>query len=189
MPFEKWSKIFFFELSLKDMIRFLLKNDASPSYMRGTCEEIYEDVIAKQLREGVVWQRKNLTDSDFSNFELKLTELMEGEPPKFAEMKKGVLYKSLEATFPAVDMMYKAESELLYGLQVTRQQKLTRTISTSAVDKWLDAIGMKNMGNVRIAVIPRPDNAEKTTAKYERDGSGYPLLEVWKLPLDYSRRF
>ena len=179
----------FLKLSLDEMICFLRKNDKSPSYMRTTCEVIYEDVIARQLREGVVWKRKNLTDADFSNFDLKMTEIKEGELPKFAEMKVGFLYRSLNENHPAIDMMFKTEGGLVYGLQVTRQQNPTRKFKTTAVDKWLEAIDMKNnMENFRIAVIPRPDLAGKTKAEYEGDGNGYPRFEVWKVPSDYGRR-
>ena len=99
-----------------------------------------------------------------------------------------VLYKPLNSNYPAIDMMYKTKDGLVYGLQVTRQEEPTRAIKTSAVDTWLEDIGMKsNMDKVRIAVIPRPDLAEKFKAKYEGDGSGYPQLEQWKVPGDYGQ--
>ena len=103
---------------------------------------------------------------------------------------KKFLYKPRKRNYPAVDMMYKTKDDLLYGLQVTRQEDLTRTILTSAVDKWLEDIGMKNkMKKGRIAVIPRSKNADKTKAKYDSDASGYPQLEVWKVPKDYGKHF
>ena len=87
-------------------------------------------------------------------------------------------------------MMYRTKGGLVYGLQVSRQQELTRIIKTRAVDKWLKEIGMKNnMDLVRIAVIPRSKNAEESKARYDRDVSGYPKLELWKLPPDYGQQF
>ena len=86
--------------------------------------------------------------------------------------------------------MYKKDG-LVYGLQVTKQQDPTREIKTSAVDTWLKDIGMENkMKKVRIAVIPRPDLAEESKAKYVgKKGSGYPQLELWKVPKDYGQYF
>jgi hypothetical protein len=158
--------------------------------MASMCRSIYEEVTALRLLQGVHWQRKNLVDAHFSEFKLKFTKIVEGQPPVFDEMESGVLYKSLKDNYPAVDMMYKTEEGLIYGLQVTRLQDLTRKIKTSAVDQWLDAIGLKdNKEKVRIAVIPKPALAERLKAEYEGDGDGYPQLEVWKLPLDYSHEF
>jgi hypothetical protein len=80
--------------------------------------------------------------------------------------------------------MYKTEEGLLYGLQVTRQ-KATKEIKTTAVDNWLTIVGLKDhKEKVRIAVIPKPNLAEEFNAN-----SGYPQLEVWKVPLDYCQQF
>lgn len=116
--------------------------------------------------------------------------MKEGDPPQYSEMEEMVLYKPLKSNHPAVDMMYRTKGGLVYGLQVSRQQELTSIIKTRAVDKWLKEIGMKNnMDLVRIAVIPRSKNAEESKAKYDRDVSGYPQLELWKLPPEYGQQF
>ncbi len=108
----------------------------------------------------------------------------------FDDMESEVVYKSFKDNYPAIDMMYKTKEGLIYGLQVTRLLDLTRKIKISAVDQWLDGIGLKdNKEKVRIAVIPKPALAEKFKAEYEGDGNGYPQLEVWKLPFDYSQQF
>ena len=183
----------FTTLDLNSKARFLEKNDDSPSFMSSMSRsiyDIYEEVIAYRLCEGVRWQKKNLADLKFSEFKLTLKEMVVGKPPKYAYMEKKSLYKPRKRNYPAVDMMYKTKDDLLYGLQVTRQEDLTRTILTSAVDKWLEDIGMKNkMKKVRIAVIPRSKNADETKAKYDSDASGYPQLEVWKVPKDYGQHF
>ena len=180
----------FFKSDLKDKIRLLRKNDESPSYMASMSRSICEEVIAKQLHQGVHWQKKNLIDSHFSEFKLKL-KIVERKPPVFDDMEPGVLYKSFEENYPAVEMMFKTEEEgTLYGLQVTRLQDVTRKIKTSAVDQWLKGMGFKdNKDKVRIAVIPKPALAEKFKVVYEGNGAGYPQLEVWKMPLDYSQQF
>jgi hypothetical protein len=104
-------------------------------------------------------------------------------------METGVLYKSFKQNFPAIDMMFKSEDGFIYGIHVTRKQDLSRKITTSAVDEWLDVIDLKNAKDkVRIAVIPKPNLVESFKAEYEGDASdGYPELEVWKVPLDYGR--
>jgi hypothetical protein len=179
----------FSKLDLEDKILLLRKNDEFPTYMV-QARSTYEEVIANRLLQEVEWQRKNLNDSTFSGFNLKLTKIVEGKPPSFVDMESGVLYKSFKDNYSAVDMMYKTGQGLLYGLQVTRQQDLTRKIKTSAVDEWLGAIGLKdNKEMVRIAVIPKPNLAEKFKAEYQGDGGGYPQFEVWKVPIDYNQQF
>ena len=181
----------FFKMSLSDKVGLLRQSDESPLFLRSMGRgiyAIYEDVIAGRLIQGVRWEKKNLTDSNFTAFDLELTELVVGKLPNYENMTEMVLYKPLNSNYPAIDMMYKKDG-LVYGLQVTREEDLTRTIKTSAVDTWLKDIGMENnMDKVRIAVIPRPDLAEESKAKYVgKKGSGYPQLEVWKVPGDYGQ--
>ena len=198
----------FMAMDLDHKVRLLIKSDESPSFLRSLGPrfyEIYEEVVAVRLRQGVCWQKKNLTDSNFSEFILRLTKMVEGQPPIFADMEPDVLYKSLVSTHPAVDMMYKTADGLLYGLQVTTQEGPTKEIATTAVDKWLESIDWRDsMEKVRIAVVPKPKRAdtkkkkkpdlapylaEKLKVVYEGDGKGYPPLEVWKVPSDYGRSF
>ena len=117
-----------------------------------------------------------------------------GKPPLFDDMTPMVLYKPLSKIHPAVDMMFKTEEGLLYGLQVTRKDSTTRKIGTSTVDKWLESIGWRDsMKKVRIAVVPKPKLADTKTKKkpdrasylaeklkvvYEGDGKGYPPLDA-----------
>jgi hypothetical protein len=179
----------FSKLDLEDKIMLLKKNDEMPTYMPVQACHTYEEVTEVRLLQGVHWQKKNLIDSHFVEFKLKLTKIVEGKPPVFDDMESGVLYKSFKGKYPAVEMMYKTKEGLIYGLQVTGLQDPTRKIKTSAVDQWLDAIGLKNnKEKVRIAVIPKPALAEKFKAEYEGDGNGYPQLEVWKVPFDYSQQ-
>ena len=182
---RKRVEVRFFKLGLNDKILLLQQSDRSLSFMSSMSRgiyDIYEDVIAKLLRQGVRWEKKKLPNSKFAKFTLKLTKMKRGELPKYAKMKEMVLYKPLNANYPAIDMMYRAKNGLVYGLQVTRQQEPTRTFETSTVNKWLKDISMENnMDKVRIAVIPRPDLAEEFKAKYDSDVSGYPQLEVWKV--------
>ena len=148
---------------------------------------IYEDVIALRLLQGVHWQSKKFTDSDFSGFNLKLTKIVKGKPPVYADMEAGVLYKSFNNDYPAVEMMYKTEEGLVYGLHVTRSYA-TRVIKPHAVDQWLDAIGLKDeKEKIRIAVIPEPKFAEELESEYGGDVRGYPQLEVWKVPTYYGQ--
>ena len=182
----------FMAMDLDHKVRLLIKSDESPSFLRSLgprIYEIYEEVVAVRLRQGVTWQKKNLADSNFSEFKLKLTKLVEGQPPIFADMEPDVLYKSLKSTHPAVDMMYKTADGLLYGLQVTTQEGPAKEIATTAVDKWLESIDWRDsMEKVRIAVVPRATKADTSKGKFTGGGSGYPQLEVWKVPLDYGRQ-
>jgi hypothetical protein len=174
--------------------------------MSTQCRATYEEVIASRLLQGVSWRSKNLSVSPknlsdtpesplnshrtFSGFDLHLTKLVEGEPPLFENMESEVLYKSFKENYPAVEMMYKTKGGMLYGLQVTRQQDLTRKIKTSAVDQLLSAVGLKDRREkIRIAVIPKPGLVEKFNAVYVGEAEGYPQLELWSVPPDYSLRF
>ena len=136
--------------------------------------------------------RKSFADSKFEGFSVKLNSIEEEESPKFASMKPMALYKLVKDDYPAIGMMYKTEEGLLYGLMVVSPHDGSKSvkIKTSAVDKWLDNIGFEDdREKVRIAVIPRPPLADEFDAEYEGDGTGYPLLELWKVPLDYGRSF
>ena len=117
----------------------------------------------------------------------KGTKIVKGKPPVYADMEAGVLYKSFNNDYPAVEMIYKTEEGLVYGLHVTRSYA-TREIKPRAVDQWLDAIGLKDeKEKVWIAVIPEPKFAKTLDAEYEGDMRGYPQLEVWKVPADYGQ--
>ena len=103
-------------MDLDHKVRLLIKSDESPSFLRSLgprIYEIYEEVVAVRLRQGVTRQKKNLADSNFSEFKLKLSKMVEGQPPIFADMEPDALYKSLKSTHPAVDMMYKTADGLL----------------------------------------------------------------------------
>ena len=174
-------------LDLEEKVRLLRQNDYHGIFMLFLSQYIYEDVIALRLLQGVHWERKKYTDSDFSEFHLKLTKIVKGNPPVYADMEAGVLYKSFNNDYPAVEMMYKTEEGLVYGLHVTRSYA-TRVIKPHTVDQWLDAIGLKDeKEKVRIAVIPEPSFATHLEAKYDGDMSGYPQLEVWKVPSNYGQ--
>jgi hypothetical protein len=188
---EKDIRFRFAKLDLNDKVLLLKKNDEIPTYMAAQSRHTYEEVIAKRLLQGVCWHRKNLKSGVqlFSEFKLELTKVVEGKPPVFADMEIGVLYRSLKENYPAVDMMFKNYEGIVYGIQVTRQQDLTRMIKATAVYKWLKTIGLEGKKEkVRIAVIPKPTLAEDFKAEYEGGDDGYPQLEVWKLPLDYSQQ-
>ena len=86
----------FFKLGLNDKILLLQQSDRSLSFMSSMSRgiyDIYEDVIAKLLRQGVRWEKKKLPNSKFANFTLKLTKMKRGELPKYEIMKEMVLYK------------------------------------------------------------------------------------------------
>ena len=177
----------FTKLALNDKILMLRRNDECPTFMASKCELTYEEVVPLRLRQGVDWQKKNFNDPLFSDFNLKLKKIVLGKPPMFTDMEPEVLYKTFKSTYPAVDMMYRTSEGFLYGLQITRG-KNRKEIATSAVDKWLNSIGWTdNMEKVRIAVIPKPDLAEELKVVYVGDGTGYPQLEMWKVPSDYGR--
>ena len=71
----------FFKMSLSDKVGLLRQKDESPLFLssmdRGIYA-IYEDVIAGRLIQGVRWEKKNLTDSNFTVFDLELAELVVG---------------------------------------------------------------------------------------------------------------
>ena len=136
--------------------------------------------------------KKSFANSKFLKFRLKLNSIEEEKSPKFASMKPMALYKLVKDDYPAIGMMYKTEEGLLYGLMVVSPQDGSKSIKikTSAVDKWLDNIGFEDdREKVRIAVIPRPPLADEFEADYEGDETGYPQLELWKVPRDYGQSF
>jgi len=103
-------------------------------------------------------------------------------------MKPEFLYKSTRQNYPGVDMMYRTNEGLLYGLQVTRQKNI-RKIRISAVDDWLNSVGFKDLQKVRIVVIPSPRFADELRVEYEGNSEGYPELEVWQVPPDYNQQW
>jgi hypothetical protein len=175
-------------LELNQKIRFLRKNDEIPTFMASACRSIYEEVIAANLVQGVSWE-KSTRNMHFSRFNLKVKKSVEGRPPSFEKMEPRVLYRSLKENYPAVDMMYKTDDGMLVGIQVTRLQESTRTVKRDAVDSWLDSVGLGgriDRSNVSIAVVPRPSIASEFTAYYDVPCVGYPDIEIWSIPSDYS---
>ena len=176
-------------VNMEDKILILRENDRHPDYLPSMWQDLYdlaEHVIAQLLQgRGVYWQKKSLSDSNFTGFNLKLNSIEEEKSPKFASMKPMVIYKLVKDDYPAIGMMYKTEEGWLYGLMVVSPQDGSKSIKikTSAVDKWLDNIGFEDdREKVRIAVIPRPPLADEFEAEYEGDETGYPQLELWKVP-------
>lgn len=69
----------------------------------------------RAMTEGVDWLKKNRNDERFSGFNLKLTRMVEGERPMFANMGPDVLYKPLKLNCPAVDMMLRTNKAWCAG--------------------------------------------------------------------------
>ena len=72
----------FLNMSLSDKVGLLRQSDESPLFLssmgRGIYD-IYEAVIAGRLIQGVRWEKKNLTDTNFTAFDLELADLMKEE--------------------------------------------------------------------------------------------------------------
>jgi hypothetical protein len=179
----------FLSVDLHDKISLLMKNDEIPTTMSSHAPVIYEEVIASRLVQGMSWKRKDVREKDFSQFNVKLQKLSQGRPPIFTNMEAGVLYKSLKENFAAVDMMFKTEDGFLVGIQVTRLHESVRKIKANSVDIWLDSLGIGRIdrSHVRIAVVPRPKASSKFRAIYDLPCVGFPDIEIWGVPSDYSR--
>ena len=68
----------FTKLDLNDKVRLLKKSDESPSFLSSMSRSIYdifEEITAKRLCQGVRWKKKNLTDLRFSKFKLRLVDM------------------------------------------------------------------------------------------------------------------
>ena len=144
-------------------------------------------------------------------FELRLDDVVHGSLPSFVDMKPHVLYVPLNPKYPFFDSMYKTKAGELVGLQVTRQKKISKKCTLSALQRCLDDIKLPDdkIPFVRVVLIPLPCNAdaanlvlepvlEPVTAKAEKklEEDRLQLLlqvldkyEVWQVPEKYQREY
>jgi len=200
------------QTSLYDRILALKRNDET-GFMATACGAIYESVISDQLtsQSGVAWKKREViansaktgsVNDKWLDFSLRLSQKVEGPPPRFESMQTNVLYVSLNPNFNCVDMMYKTEEGGLIGLQVTRQKPKKKKLSWSALNQFLEAIDFPKdkAALLRFVLIPLPSNAEHATLELEDmpidsketcDSFRHVMdkYEVWKLPDDYNWAF
>ena len=76
-------------------------------------------------------------------------------------MKADVLYVSLNPSFPFVEFCYKSNKNgPLTVFQFTRQRKGLKEAKKTAIDKFLERVGLTDVSNIRLFVVfSRPANA------------------------------
>ena len=174
-------------------------------FMADACAKIYESVIADQLTSasGVQWRKREVFASsegkvsEWSNFSLRLNEVVKGHPPPFEEMRPMVLYVSSNPTFPLVEYMYKTEQGELVMFQVTRNKSEKKIVKGSALEQLLGNIKLPidKVSLLRLVLIPLPSLAQNARFEVAKENkilmtaaleNGY---EVWHIPRDYLSYF
>ena len=190
--------------SLDDRRSALIRNDET-GFMADACAKIYESVIADQLTSasGVQWRKREVLASsegkvsEWSNFSLRLNEVVKGHPPPFEEMRPMVLYVSSNPTFPLVEYMYKTEQGELVMFQVTRNKSEKKIVKGSALEQLLGKIKLPidKVSLLRLVLIPLPSLAQNARFEVAKEDkilmnaaleNGY---EVWHIPRDYLSYF
>jgi hypothetical protein len=92
-------------LSIYDKIVTLMKNDQSPGYFSKLCRDIYEEVIAERLVQGVIWQQRGNLSKEYSEFKLQFPSST--TLPLFSTMENDTLYRPLKENYPLADIIYK----------------------------------------------------------------------------------
>jgi hypothetical protein len=193
------------EASVDEMRIGLLRNDDT-GFLAEQCPKIYELLIAKLLLKGVHWKQftrsfvkdGNLVGTqDISDFYLKLIDMVEGEPPPFAEMMPNVLYFSLNPNYPFAEMMYKTDENKLVIIQITRQLTGTKEIKVSVMEKLYVRLKLTEdqKKQVTLVVVFHPKMA-KTQLAVLTDSEKINVNEynltnytVWMLPPTYEAKF
>ena len=190
--------------SLDDRRSALIRNDET-GFMADASAKIYESVIADQLTSasGVQWRKREVFASsegkvsEWSNFSLRLNEVVKGHPPPFEEMRPMVLYVSSNPTFPLVEYMYKTEQGELVMFQVTRNKSEKKIVKGSALEQLLGKIKLPidKVSLLRLVLIPLPSLAQNARFEVAKEDkilmnaaleNGY---EVWHIPRDYLSYF
>jgi hypothetical protein len=130
------------DLSIYDKIVTLMKNDQSPGYFSKLCRDIYEEVIAERLVQGVIWQQRGNRSQEYSEFKLQLT--LSTTVPLFSTMENGTLYRPLKENYLLADFIYK-QNEKLVAIQVSREVGGKRSIHKSTFIKFLDLLKSENI--------------------------------------------
>jgi hypothetical protein len=203
---------------LDDKAVALARNDETGS-MADACPKLYESLLAGHLtsHSGVRWKKREVSacheekgNIEWTDFSLKLDDIVAGELPSYADMKQMVLYMPLNPSFPFVDSVYKTEEGELVAFQVTRSKSATKKFKWSALKKFVDKIEFPVCKAIHLwlVLVPLPSLAEiakmkaaKEATKMEaeddllddKNASYYQKMleryEVWELPENYSNGF
>jgi hypothetical protein len=166
----------FYSVDLAFRIQTLIQNDKT-GYKDKICRDIYESVIFDLLTgdDDIEWKKIPFTLDGQKNGTaeiLKLPKMKKNResPPKFTKMERNTLYQPIQGNYPAVDMMFVSESGELVGINVTRQNK-DKQISYSAIEKWINEMGVNDLSKVRIAVVPSPIEVDSYKIKVLMSGT------------------
>ena len=125
---------------------------------------------------------------------LKVSSISRGKAPAFADMEYNVLYYPTKPNFPAVEFFYKCKDssgDRLIAFQVTLQDKNAKEIKESALQKFLDYVQLRNISQLTIYLVTRPDLADSSFIDIVKDENNnknlaMPELFVSKVPFNYS---
>jgi hypothetical protein len=148
-------------LSTFDKIVTLLKNDQSPGYFSKLCRDIYEEVIAERLVQGVTWQQKGNLSKEYSEFKLQLNSST--TLPLFSKMENDTLYRPSKENYPLIDIIYK-QNEKFFAIQVSREVGGKRSIDKSTIIKFLDHLKAESIEeDFAYYYCPSPQYADSAT--------------------------
>jgi hypothetical protein len=149
-------------LSIYDKIVTLKKNDQSPGYFSKLSRDIYEEVIAERLVQGVIWQQRGNLSQEYSEFKLQLTSST--TLPLFSRMENDTLYRPLKENYPLADIIYK-QNEKLVAIQVSREVGGKRSIDKSTIILFLDHLKSENIKEEDFTYYycPSPQYADSAT--------------------------
>jgi len=133
-------------------------------YSKFNISKIYEDLISRQLVNGVEWKKKKEGEEKDEDLKIKLEKVVRDLPPSLIQMEKNVLYFPFLENFPAGDLLYKnANTSKLVIIQITTQGSDSKEIKYTALTSLFKILEC-NVEDVETLVLcPFPGNYSKNS--------------------------
>ena len=176
---------------------------------------IYESLVADHLLSdyGVSWKQRRVVIADSSVkaktgpkgskvsppdtvlFAVKLTQSSDNVP-RFKDMKRNVLYRSLNKSFPFCDMLFleqdpESKKTWLVCVQVSIEGKGKRSVGLSAFQDFCKRLGWdasqmpEMLGMIKFVYCPLPALADKAAVTFE-EGVRISEYTVWHVDPNFS---
>ena len=203
----------FMEVSLADQMQMLQRySELGYDPLGGIPSHLFENVVAQHLTsaEGVRWHTRHVNTSAVGKaaksttkkgtkrrrveveslmpLDLRLRKIVKGKLPLHSAMEPDVLYKSLSASFPFCDMVYKDKDDKIFCIQVSLGRSGKRHVSVGAFNNFCKRIGLEAADQRRLisyVYCPEPKLADKAEVEFE-NGIELNSSSVWHVDSNYD---
>jgi hypothetical protein len=184
-----------FAVDIRDMISTLIRyEETGAKYAAHLAPYYFEMFLADGLLRGKKWIRffggdlqKIENEKSFvvckgalgSDLDAVVKRIIEGLPPRFDDMKEGMLYRSANPNFKAFDMLCKTKSNELLCIQVKPGRSNYFKIAEEMVIRKLKELGVLGDIKVRFAVVVLRTRAKKAKFNVNFPDEYRIETEVW----------